>query len=146
MRVSAAHLQTLTGWPRYCAAANASVQGKETKEVNFNSRCWIMYERKLLTHAHARITRAHTHTHTHRCTLAYTCFLGSWVHVAGIRPAVPVTTNQSIQLRPWHLQLICRDWRACEVWPIINLHLWVMDHLWHSWPHGERRGRRRDMR
>lgn len=80
MRVSAAHLQTHTSWPRYRAAANASVQGKETKEVNFNSRCCIMYERKFHTHTRSHHTCTYTYTQVHTCLHLFFGVLGacSW--------------------------------------------------------------------
>lgn len=57
-----------------------SVQGNETKEVNFNSRCWIMYERKLRTYTHSHHTCTYTYTQVHTCLHLFFGVLGacSW--------------------------------------------------------------------
>lgn len=58
----------------------------ETRILTAGAECWTFFYKK------------YVHIDTHDIP-AYTRFLGSRGHEAGVRPTVPVRTNQSIQLR-----------------------------------------------
>ena len=94
------HMDTHTQLTTIERIVESREQGEETRDTN--------PQQLVLNNVKERGT--HTHTHTY---LAYTWFLGSKGHEAGIRPAVPVRTNQSIRLRAG-----IYSWFVRIVWPM----------------------------